>query len=269
MDAISGFFLDVLYYSYIKPHAAQRLGLALLLVLAVLLIYLTRRTARGSQPKLRELSAVVGLEASLGEGAPVGAKLHLGTGRAGLADSHAVETLVGIQAFGHLIKQAAAVGVPVIATAGDITTLPALENTALSGFEDTGNAALLRVDTTRFVAQDPVAYAAGVMRILNSEEVTTNVMLGSFGDEYLLMGETAAQRGIDQVVGSANPFVLPFAYATSKALLIGEEMFALAAYLQRRPTQLAGVVAQDWLRLIAVVATVLLALAASLGFVIT
>ena len=98
------------------------------------------------------------------------------------------------------------------------------------------------------VAPAPTAYAAGVMGLLDRQPFSANVMIGAFGDEYLLMGETGARKGMHQVVGAADPRTLPFVYATAEEALIGEEMFAGGAYTAGRPVQIASLVAEDWIR---------------------
>ncbi|MFN2244318.1 MAG: DUF6754 domain-containing protein, partial [Anaerolineae bacterium] len=90
--------------------------------------------------------------------------------------------------------------------------------------------------------------------------LTANVMVGQFGDEYLLMGETGAQRGLRQVVGTADPGTLPFAYASADETLIGEEIYAGGAYTSKKPIQIASLLAEDWLRWL-VVAGILVATA--------
>lgn len=109
------------------------------------------------------------------------------------------------------------------------------------------------------------AYASGVMSSLRRTRPLVTVMIGWFGDEYLLMGETAAQQNIIQVSGTTNPAVLPFMLATSaEGTLLGEEIFAAGAYLQERPSHIASLLAQDWARLLIVAIIVLGALGAAL-----
>lgn len=73
-------------------------------------------------------------------------------------------------------------------------------------------------------------------------------MVGSFGDEYLLMGETAARQGMAHIGGTSNPNTLPFIYASAQETLLGEEIYAAGAYLQKRPAHLGSLAAQDLMR---------------------
>lgn len=88
------------------------------------------------------------------------------------------------------------------------------------------------------------------MGILALDGVDGNMMIGHFGDEYLLMAETAHRqsRDVATVAGAANPNVLPYVFATAPNGLWGEEMFAAGAYLDRKPAHIGSLLAQDTLR---------------------
>jgi hypothetical protein len=111
----------------------------------------------------------------------------------------------------------------------------------------------------RWLAPQPAAYAAGVMNILDKPTVTATVMTGNFGDEYLLMGETAARRSLSHVGGSSNPNTLPFIYTSAQETLLGEEMFAAGAYLSKIPSHIASLLTQDlarWLIILLILGSV-------------
>ena len=80
------------------------------------------------------------------------------------------------------------------------------------------------------------------------ENAEANVMVGNFGDEYLLMGEAAAWRNLDHVGGASNPNTLPFIYVTAQETLLGEEIYAAGAYLERIPAHIGSLVTQDAMR---------------------
>jgi hypothetical protein len=100
----------------------------------------------------------------------------------------------------------------------------------------------------RWIAPEPAAYAAGVMDILGGEGVDANVMIGSFGDEYLLMGEAASLRKITHIGGASDPNVLPFVFASADQTLMGEDMYAAGAYLSRKAWHIGSLLAQDFMR---------------------
>jgi len=89
-----------------------------------------------------------------------------------------------------------------------------------------------------------------VMGIVSLEELEGNVLLGHFGDEYLLVAEGAnrQQPPLVTVAGAGDPNVLPYVYATALPGLWGEEIFAAGAYLNHKPFHIGSLLAQDTLR---------------------
>ena len=110
-------------------------------------------------------------------------------------------------------------------------------------------------------------YTAGVMDVLNHEPIAANVMVGAFGDEFLLMAETAAQREIFQVSGASDLNVLPFVQLTATAPLLGEEIFAAGAYLLDRVGHYTSLVAQDIFRIALALLILVVVLLRALGLV--
>jgi hypothetical protein len=90
-------------------------------------------------------------------------------------------------------------------------------------------------------------------------------MIGSFGQEFLLAGEDGMQRGVAQVVGTANSTALPLVYLTTENVLIGEELYAAEAYLARSPGPAGRLLTQDTLRTVVIATIVLLLLYTIVG----
>ncbi|MDY7042004.1 MAG: DUF6754 domain-containing protein, partial [Chloroflexota bacterium] len=109
-----------------------------------------------------------------------------------------------------------------------------------------------RSTAVRFLGPSPAVYAAGVMDVLEHEGIVANTMVGTMGDEYLLMGEAGVKGELIQVVGTSSVDALPFVFATADEPLLGEEIFAGGAYLLRLPEHIGSLLAQDWMRLLLV-----------------
>jgi hypothetical protein len=219
----------------------EDLALILLLALLPLLFLSTFRVKAGRSGDLRPLPGVEELPGLLGRSLEFGQPVHLSTVLARFAD------------------EAAASGVPLIVTVGDATALPIAQDMVRRAYARHGNLDDYEPTQMRLVAPDPTAYAAGVMGMLGRDPLTANVMVGSFGDEYLLMGEVGARQDYRQTVGAAQPATLPFALATADDPWLGEEMFAGGSDLNRLPMQLGSLVAEDWTRWLVVVGIVIAA----------
>jgi hypothetical protein len=202
---------------------------------------------------MEELPGVVGRSAETGQ------PLHISMGVAGLGGGATAETWAGLTLLGQMADRAAACDTPLVVTVADATVLPLAQDILRRAYVRQGNPEGYKAAQVRFVAPIPMAYAAGVTGLLDREPFTANIMVGSFGDEYLLIGETGARKGIRQVVGAADPRTLPFVYASADETLIGEEMFAGGAYTARLPVQIGSLLTEDWARWAVAVAIIVAA----------
>jgi hypothetical protein len=234
--------------------------LAFLLLALFLLIYLTLRIRGGKSQQLRSLPGLEGLPALVERAAEAGKPIHVSVGIAGVGGVATSETWTGLTILGQVADEAAACDVPLIITVADPTVLALAQDLLQRAYARHGHTEGYDPTQVRFVAPEPTAYAMGVMGLLSREPLAGSVMIGSFGDEFLLMGETGRRRGVYQLVGSSAPQTLPFVYATADEALVGEEMFAGGAYTSRLPSQVASLLTEDWLRWVLVAGIILTAI---------
>jgi hypothetical protein len=74
----------------------------------------------------------------------------------------------------------------------------------------------------------------------------TNVYMGKFYAESLLLAETGALAGSIQIAGTDEVAQIPFFVVACDYTLIGEELYAASAYLGREPLLLGSLKAQDY-----------------------
>ena len=234
--------------------------LAFLLLAQFLLLSFALRIRSGTSIQLQSLPGMEGLPALVERAAEAGQPLHVSVGVAGIGGTATSETWAGLTVLGQLADEAAACDVPLIITVADPTVLPLAQDRLQRAYARQGHPEGYDPTQVHFVAPEPMAYAMGVMGLLSRQPLAGSVMVGLFGDEYLQMGETGQKRGIYPVVGSSTPRTRPFVYATSDEALLGEEMFAGGAYTSRLPSQVASLLAEDWLRWVLVAGIILAAI---------
>ena len=223
-------------------------GLVLLLLILPILLYLTSRVRVGKAGELRSIPAMEVLPDLVGRSAETGRPLHVSVGVAGIGGRMTSQTWAGLTLLSQLADEAAACDTPLIVTVADAVVLPIAQDIVRRAYVRNGNAEGYDSTNIQLIAPNAMAYASGVAGILEREPLTANVMVGQFGDEYLLMGETGARMGVRQIVGTADPGTLPFVYATADETLIGEEIFAGGAYTTGKPSQIGSLLTEDWLR---------------------
>jgi hypothetical protein len=233
--------------------------LALLLFLAALLpaLYLAgRRVQSGHYPDLRPILAFEALRGITARAIETGRAVHVSLGLEGITSDSTADSLAGLMVLRYLAEQSAATGTPPIVTLANPTLLFLAQDVVRRQHGVQGEEAALAARQVRWIAPEPAAYAAGVMGVLGGEAVDANVMVGSFGSEYLLMGEAAVRNKMTHVGGTSDPNVLPFVYASADYTLLGEEIYAARAYLEGNPWHIGSLLAQDLLRWVIVVVVI-------------
>lgn len=243
----------------------ERVVTALLLFFMIATLYgvYRLRTRHGRLPDLRPLP-LQGLRRAIKRAAEAGTAIHVSLGVGGLGElgSGTAETLAGLVTLEGVAREANAVGARVVATTASPIVLPLAQATLEQSYANAGYPQEYAPTDVRFLAgatgPGRAAYAAGVMDILRREHVSANVLVGQFADEYLLLGEAGAMQGITQLAGSNDPGTLAFMAASADDTLVGEEMYALGAYLSKDPVHIASLRVQDWVRILLVIAIVVL-----------
>ena len=89
-------------------------------------------------------------------------------------------------------------------------------------------------------------FVGGVNGIMLRQLPATNVYIGKFYAESLLLEETGALAGSIQIAGTDEVAQIPFFVVACDYTLIGEELYAASAYLGREPLLLGSLKAQDY-----------------------
>ncbi|MCL4393466.1 MAG: hypothetical protein M1482_01385 [Chloroflexi bacterium] len=274
-----------LLQSTIVPERARALAVFLFFLPVFFFAYWAVK--RGARLSLRPIPGYAALKGLLARAAEAGQPVHLSLGTAGIGDAATADTTAGLEVLEYLADRAAISASPPIVTIANPTALPVAQDLLRRAYRRQGYPEEFDPARVRFVAPDPVlyagvsptpaiyaaspndafAYAAGTMQVLNKHKLTANVMIGRFGDEFLLLGETGAQRHLTQIGGTSSPSVLPFVFASVSHPLIGEEIYAGGAYLSDKPAHLSSLMAQDTMRWALVVGIALAIVLKSVGLV--
>lgn len=274
-----------LLQSTIGPEQARMLALFLFFLPIFFFAYWA--TKRGAHLALRPIDAYDALKGLLSRAAEAGQPVHLSLGVAGIGDQATADTAAGLTILEYLADRAAVSASPPIVTIANPTALPVAQDLLRRAYRRQGLPEEYDAKRVRFVAPDPAlytgvspnpaiyaggpndafAYAAGTMQLLSKHKLIANVMVGHFGDEFLLLGETGAQHRLDQIGGTSATDVLPFVYATMSHPLIGEEIYAGGAYLSDKPAFLSSLLAQDIMRWSLVAGMALAIVFRSLGLI--
>ncbi len=252
--------------------ATGQSGATALLILLLFVIFYGLSLAgqlRGNRPELRPLRGLQELPARLERYAEEGQSLHFSPGSGGLdGQTGSAETLSGLSSLAAVARLSARTSAGLVVSTNDSLTRQFTHDIARAEYARAGRLEDFDPASYRFIAQqDRLAFAAGAAEILRQEDVAASVMLGRLDAEYLLVAERANRRHLDQLAGTSRVEAMPLVLLSAGPdnALLGEEVFTAPAYLDTRPALLAGVVAQDHLRLALILLIIAGVIAAGLG----
>ncbi len=215
---------------------------------------------RGRVPQLRGLPALDALQGQLGRGIETGRPVHISIGAGGIVGEDTLVTLAGASIVDGLAQEAADTGASPTVTVADGTAMVLAQDMLRRPHTRRGDISGYDPLDVQLLGMQPVQYAAGAMEFLEHSHPISNVMIGSFGPEVGLIAEAGAKQGLTQVAGSTDARALSVLYPSVDHLLVGEEVFAAPAYIDRRAGHLARLRAQDLARVILVIVILLAAL---------
>jgi len=231
----------------------------LALFLVLFLVYLWRtgwgRQVPGKRFSLRHIRAYDVTREGLSRAAETGRALHTSPGSGGVRAGGVAtaSTLAGMQMVESMARVSAITGAPVEATTNDALAYALTDNALRRGYQRAGWSMESESGGARFLTHDdPLAYVAGAAEVVSRQKASHAVVAGHFGPEALFLMEAQRRSGADQIAGSSDPQALALMYLAADETLIGEEMFASGAYLERRKSHVASLMAQDGLRWIVI-----------------
>jgi len=228
---------------------------------AIALAYLTRALKAEQSISLRKLPAFETLQKLVAKTVADGSTVHLSPGRGGLEGSSNPATLAALSALDSIVRDASTGNNAPLVTTG-AGTLYIASNDMLRGAADDAVVPGLNVsDSVQFLAAEnsPLAFGAGVNQVLDAEHHGGSFISGKLGLELAYMTEAADRKRISQVLGSDDLEALAIATAASEDVLVGEELYAAAAYMTQEPSRLASLQLQDLVRIIVAIAVLVAA----------
>lgn len=222
------------------PGMAVDFLLVTLLTLAV--VYAVRRS-RQSSWNIRRIPGLDAIEEGVGRATEMNRPVLYLPGYGGLSDP---QTLASMAVLSEVSKIAARYDCKLTVAVQLAYLHPVMQEIVKTGYASQGKADSYRPDEIRWFSDHYFGYAIAVIGLMFKEQVATTVMIGNFAFDALMYAEAGNQAGAIQIGGTANTTQIPFFVAACDYALIGEEIYAAAAYLTKDPDRIATIVAEDW-----------------------
>ena len=237
----------------------QLLGLLIFAVFAVMLLAFTMLSRRAkARPRiLRRIDAFQSLPTTVGQAVETGRRLHisLGTGLVGTADTTA--TVAGLIVLDQISAAAAVSDRPPVVTTSDGAAMLLAQDTLRSVYSRQNALARYDPESAQVVGLTPMSFGAAQTTLAADEAVAGAVLIGSAGSEAVLLTEGGKRVGVTNLAGADSVVTQAMLFASADHPLVGEDVFAGAAYIGGRPQHVASLTAEDVARIGMAVAIVL------------
>lgn len=230
---------------------ADRINALILIVIfsAAVLLY-TKWAREGKSLFLRKIPGLDAVEEAVGRATEMGRPVLF---IPGIDELDSIDTIAGISILGRVARITAQYDTPLSVPVRHPLVLAAGQEVVEQAYIEAGKADAYDKDIVRYVAGEQFAFTANVNGYMMRERPATNIFMGAFFAESLLLAETGNAAGSIQIAGTARPEQLPFFIAACDYTLMGEELYAASAYLSHEPVMLGGLKGQDFVKIIIIV----------------
>ena len=218
---------------------------------------------KGANLYVRPLSGIEAVDDAIGRATEMGRPILYVLG---LGTAAEVATIASFSVLGRVAKQVAEYQTSIIVPCYDPIVMAVAQEVVKSSFLDAARPDDYKQESVFFVTQYQFAYVAAVNGIMLRERPATNIYMGKFFAESLLLAETGTLAGSIQIAGTDEIAQIPFFIVACDYTLIGEELYAASAYLGREPVLLGSLKAQDWAKVVVMVVALIGMVGTALGW---
>lgn len=238
-------------------------ALILVVVFSATILLYTSWARKGKPLYLRKIPGLNAVEEAVGRATEMGRPVLF---IPGIAELDEIETIAGISILGRVAKIVAQYETPLMVPVRYPLVLAAGQEVVEQAYRETGKQDSYDRDMVRYVAGEQFSFTANVNGYMMRERPATNIYMGAFFAESLLLAETGNAAGSIQIAGTARPEQLPFFIAACDYTLMGEELYAASAYLSHEPIMTGGLKGQDFIKMLIVISIIIGVILVSLGY---
>jgi hypothetical protein len=202
---------------------------------------------KGKSLKIRSIPGLEALDEAVGRATEMGKPILFSSG---LGKMERVATMASMNILGSVAEKIAEYNTPLLIPNYDPMVTTVAQEVVKESFTRTGHPESYKKENIYFVTQSQFGYVAAVDGIMLRERPATNLFLGTFEAESLILAETGNSIGALQIAGTDSTIQLSFFIVACDYTLIGEELFAASGYLTKDPLVLGSIKGQDFLKLI-------------------
>lgn len=221
----------------------SRLNIAVCMVIlfAVILLYIAQ-ARRGEKLFIRKIPALTAIEEAIGRATEMGKPVLFVPG---IMDIDNPQTIAAMSILAKVAEKTAEYGTPLYVPTSKAMAMSMAQQVVKESATKVGRPDWFNPDNIRYLTDDQFGYVSAVDGMMVRDKPATNLYLGCFYAESLILAETGHYTGAIQIAGTAMPDQLPFFVAACDYTLLGEELYAASAYLSQEPVQIGSLRGQD------------------------
>jgi len=227
------------------------MSLIILLLTFILMYYYMSIGKGGAAIKIRTLPAMVAIPEAVGRAAEMGQPLFwtLGVGGGLNNSSQGPQILASISILEYVARQCVRAGVEMAAFVPGADSLPLIEETLRQAYLSEGKPEEFDIGMIHFISGQS-AYLTGILGYFQRAKPASNILIGPFYYESVVIGEAGNTIGAMQIGGTNNTHQMPFLVATCDYMLLAEELFAAGATISEDPDVLGAIKGEDIMKFI-------------------
>ena len=198
---------------------------------------------KGKELYVRPLAGIEAVDDAIGRATEMGKPILYVFGLGTASD---IATIASFTILSRVAKRVAEYQTTLIVPCYDPIVMAVAQDIVKTSYMDAGRPNDYKEDSVFFITQAQFAYVGAVNGIMIRELPATNIYMGKFYAESLMLAETGVVSGSIQIAGTDEIAQIPFFVVACDYTLIGEELFAASAYLGREPLLLGSLKAQDY-----------------------
>lgn len=244
-------------YTQPKPNLFKKDKIILLLMIIAymgMIILLVELAKKGMPLFIRKISGLDALDEAVGRATEMGRPILYVPGLSSMSD---IATIASLNILGPVSKKVAEYETRIIVPNRDPIVMTVAKEVVKESYTEAGRPDAYSDNDVFFLTDSQFGYAAAVNGIMVREKPATNLFLGMFWAESLILAETGNTTGAIQIAGTDAVTQLPFFITSCDYTIIGEELYAASAYLSREPILLGSLKAQDYFKAFLIMAIIL------------
>ncbi|MGE3063581.1 MAG: DUF6754 domain-containing protein [bacterium] len=231
-----------------KPNYFKKDKIILLLMIIVymaVIIILVETVKKGKVLFVRKISGLDTLDEAVGRATEMGRPVLYVPGSSSMSD---IATIASLNILGPVAKKIAEYDTRLIVPNRDPIVMTVAKEVVKESYSEAGRPDAYNDNDVFFLTDSQFGYAAAISGIMTREKPATNLLLGMFWAESLIMAEAGNTSGAIQIAGTDAVTQLPFFITSCDYTIIGEELYAASAYLSREPLLMGTLKAQDYFK---------------------